>query len=500
MRWVVGLCIFALFWAPWAAAQQEVAPDEPPVTPALVQFRLERAAASIDQMRFTAALMDLDEALKTQAAEPLQEDWARYLRGRALTGIGRANDGEAEVRSHFARRPSPYNFKSVFTVLALRKKWAAAAGAVVELPDALFANVNGAPVNAVSRVLVGLSEAGQLDLRDRLLERLVTAGYTGPYGGKLDDGIRLDYIRRLIASGRAAEAAAQTKFIETPSVMVALLADRTFEPLWELPELKALTAKEMQTRARARAAALSARGLKHGSEVLEAVRAFRAGGEPGKAVETAEKGFAAIAQKPNARRFARQIMIEKAYALTDQGRSSAAENAFDQLLRDFPDDPVTIRLAFARVLEAAGKGDKAIAMLEPLDPDGLSTPARAVSLQILICSRNGDLDNPLLRESRLELEDMGLDAAPALLDALLCMKDDVAARKLVLDWLLRSDIRQGAIAALQLYAEPNSVLPALSERRRRLQALIAREDIQAALKPHGRTLGWSFQRATALSY
>lgn len=497
---VVAFLIGLVLWAPWAAAQQDVAPDEPPVTPALVQFRLERAAASIDQMRFTAALADLDDALKTQAAEPLQEDWARYLRGRALTGVGRGNDGEAEVRGHFARRPSAYNFKSVFTVLAIRKKWAAAAGSVLELPDSLFGNVNGAPVSAVARVLMGLSEAGQTELRDRLLDRLVSAGYTGPFGGKTDDAIRLDYIRRLVAKGQIAEAAAQTKFIETPSVVVSLLTDRTMEPLWEQPEIKALTAKDMQTRVRARANALAARGLKHGGEVLEATRAFRAAGEPDKAADVATKGVAAVGQKPNGRRFVRLISIERAYALADQGRLSAAEAAFEQLLRDFPEDPVAIRLAYARVLEAGGQGAKALSVLEPLDPDGLSTPARAVALQVTVCALSGGPDTPQLRDARLELQDLGLDAAPAQLDALLCAKDDEGARNLLLAWLLRSDIRQGAVAALQLYAEPKSVLPVLSDRRRRLQALIAREDMQSALKPHGRTLGWAFQRATALSY
>lgn len=496
----IGFIVAVLLWAPVAAAQQEVAPDEPPVTPALVQFRLERAAASIDQLRFTAALADLDDALKSQAAEPLQEDWARYLRGRALSGVGRANDGEAEVRGHFARRPTPYNFKSLFTILALRKKWPAAAGAIVELPDSVFPVVNGAPLGTVMGVLSSLNEAGQLDLHDRLLERLVKAGYSGPYGGKTDDALRLNYIQRLLSKGQVADAAAQTKFLETPSVMVALLADRDYEPLWEDANVKALTAKDMQARVRARAVALVARGLAHGGEVLEAVRAFRAAGEPAKAVEVAEKGIAAIAQKPRARRFARQILIEKAYALADQGRASAAENAFDQLLRDYPEDPVPIRLAYARVLEAAGQGAKALTVLDPLDPEGLSIPARAVSLQISVCAQADSNDKPAVREARLELEDMGLDSAPALLEALLCLRDDEAARKLILAWLLRSDIRQGAIAALQLYAEPKTVLPALLDRRRRLQALIAREDVQTALKPHGRTLGWSFQRATALSY
>lgn len=497
---VLGFVILACVWAPFAAAQQDVAPDEPALTPAVVQFRLERAAASIDQMRYTAAISDLDEALKTQAAEPLQEDWARYLRGRALAGMGRGNDGEAEVRAHFARRPTPYNFKSVVTILAVRKKWAAAASSVLELPDSLFANVNGAPVNTILRVSMGLAEAGQTELRDNLLARLVVSGYTGPYGGKTDDTIRLDYIRRLIEKGQVADAAAQTKFVETPSVMITLLTDRGFEGLWETPDLKALTAKDMQFRVKARAAALSARGLKHGGEVLEAVRAFRAAGEPARAVEVADKGIAAISAKPNARRYSRLVLVERAYALADQGRASAAENAFEQLIRDFPEDPVAIRLAYARVLEAAGQGAKALTVLEPLDPDGLSTPARAVSLQIAVCAQSGGSENPAGRDARLELEDMGMDAAPALLDALLCAKDDEAARKLLLGWLLRSDIRQGAVAALQLYAEPKSVLPALSDRRRRLQALIAREDVQAALKPHGRTLGWAFQRATALSY
>jgi tetratricopeptide (TPR) repeat protein len=496
---VVAFFVWVLVWAPFAAAQQDVAPDEPPVTPELVQFRLERAAASIDQMRFTAALMDLDEALKTAAALPLQEDWARYLRGRALTGMGRGQDGEAEVRSHFARRPTPYNFKSLFTILAIRKKWADAAASVLELPDTAFVNANGAPVNAMNRVLMGLSEAGRADVRDRLLDRLVAGGYTGPFGGKVNDTIRLDYIRRLMARGQAAEAAVQTKFVETPSTMISLLTDRAFEPLWEAAELKALTAQDMQARVRARALALAGRGFKHGGEVLEALRAFRVAGDPDKAIDLANKGIASIAQMPHARRFTRLILVERAYALADQGRSSAAENAFEQLLRDYPDDPVPIRLAYARVLEAAGQGAKAVSVLEPLDPEGLSAPARAVALQITICALAGNDSQPL-KDARYELEDMGLDAAPAMLDALLCLKDDDAARKLVLDWLLRSDIRQGAVAALQLYAEPKTVLSALSDRRRRLQALIARDDIQTALKPHGRTLGWAFQRATALSY
>jgi tetratricopeptide (TPR) repeat protein len=500
MRWICVVFVMLLLGAPRAWSQNEVAPDEPVTTPQLVQFRLERAAASIDQLRYTAALADLDEALRPAIAVPAQEDWGRYLRARALTGIGRQQDGETEVRTHFAKRPSAYNFKSLIALLTLRKRWAAGAQAILDLPDTQFALANGAPSQYLLRILLGLSEEGQSALRERLLERLVRGGYTGPWGGKTDDQLRLEFIARLISAGQTAEAAKQTKYLETPSVLVALLTDKQYEPVWTTPEVAELTAKAMQSRVKLRAEALLYRGIKYGAEAVEAVRSFRAAGDPVKAVDTADRSLAIISARPGGRRFARQLLIEKAYALADLGRTSAASNLFDQLLRDFPEDPIAVRLAYARVLEASGEGAKALAVLDPLDPESLSIPARAVALQISACAQSTGADSTSAKEALAELQDMGLNAAPALLDALLCVKDDVGARTLVLGWLLRSDIRRGAVAALQLYAEPKSVLPALADRRRRLQALLSREDVQTALKPFGRTMGWSFQRATALSY
>jgi tetratricopeptide (TPR) repeat protein len=500
MRWICAIFVMSCVWALAARAQNEVAPDEPVTTPQLVQFRLERAAASIDQMRYTAALMDLDEALRPAVAEPAQEDWARYLRARALTGVGRHQDGETEVRTHFAKRPSAYNFKSVMAVLTLRKRWAAGAQAVLDLPETQFVLANGAPPQYLLRVLSGLTEEGQTALRERLLERLVLGAYTGPWGGKTDDHLRLEFIARLTAAGQIADAAKQTKYLETPSVLIALLADKKFEPLWSTPEVTELSAKALQARVKLRAEALRYRGIKYGPEAIEAVRAFRAAGEAAKAVDTADRSLPVISARPGGRRFARQLLIEKAYALADQGRASAASNLFDQLLRDYPEDPIAIRLAHARVLEAAGEGGKALAVLDPLDPESLSVPARAVALQISVCAQSTGADSTTAKDALAELRDMGLNAAPALLDAFLCVKDDEGARTLVLAWLLRSDIRQGAVAALQLYAEPKTVLPALADRRRRLQALLSRDDVQTALKPYGRTMGWSFQRATALSY
>jgi tetratricopeptide (TPR) repeat protein len=489
----------AMLWAAFALAQQEVAPDDAVTSPVIAQARMERAAASIDQGRFRDALADTDAALGYTGLSATQEDWARYLRARALWGVGRGADAETEVRKHYTAKPSAYALRSLVTILALRERWAAAAQAILDLPAGTFAHANAVSVPILDAIVAALSRT-EGALRGRLLARLAGEGYVGPHGGKLDDRLRLQFVSQLLAEGKTEDAAKQTRFLETPSVFVALLTDRAYEKLWTAPDVAALTPQEMQLRVRARAAALINRGVRHGAEALEAVRALRASGEPLRAAATAERSVEQILSRPEGRRYARIILIERAYALADLGQAGAAAAAFDAILGQYPDDPISSRLAYARVMEAAGRPAKALTVLEPLDPEGLTPAARAVALQITACAQQALGQPKAVAEARQELAELGLNAAPAALEAALCAGDDEGAKALVLNWLGRADLRRGAVAALQLYAEPQTVLSVLFERRRRLQALIARQDVQAAIAPHGRTIGWSFQRATAVSY
>ncbi|HAH11183.1 MAG TPA: hypothetical protein DCL48_13880 [Alphaproteobacteria bacterium] len=495
--------IVAAVWllcAGLAGAQQEVAPDPPLTSRALVQARLERAAATIDQARGQGALGDLDAVLKSEYLTPDLSDWAHHLRARALVSAGRGSEAEALARQRYAGAASGYNFKSLISILALRQRWAAGAQVMLDVPKARISDLNAVALPVVETILNGLERAGDKPLYAKVLAKLTSEGYQGLYGGKTDDTLRLRHIAVLTGAGQLPQAVQEAKFLETPAAFVALLADRRFEPLWALPEIAALTPQLMQERVRARADALVARGISHGGEALEAVRGLRAAGDPLKAAQVAADAVGPVRRRQGGARYAKAILLERAYAFADLGRVKDAAAVFDVILKQFPEEPIAVKLASARVLEGAGQAKAALAVLETLDMEGLSAPAQAVALAVTACAQAVLGQKELAAEARDELAALGLNAAPAALEAALCARDDAGARALVLAWLSKPELRGAAVAALQLYEEPRTVLPAQLDRRRRLRALIASADVQAAVFPHGRTMAWSFQRATAVSY
>jgi tetratricopeptide (TPR) repeat protein len=480
--------------------EQDVAPDEPVASAALAQARLERGAAAIDQGRFADAARDIGAAISSGLMTPEQSDWASYLRARAMLGQGAKGDAVNEAKRYFRTRNNPYAFRSLISILTQAERWDEAARSILELPPDKFVFVQEMPHATAESILDGLARGGEARLRGQLLATLVTFGYVGPYGGKPPDNLRFDYVTILTGEGRFDDAARQVPYFESPSVFVSLLTDKRFLPLWESLQVKSLTPEHMTMRTRMRAVALVNRGIRHGGEALEAMRNFRAIGEAQRAVALSDTLFASPAFAAATRRFGRVILIEKAYALADLGQAGLASSVFARVLHQYPEEPVVTRLAHARVLEGAGEARRALDIIAPLEPRGLSEPARAVALQVTACAAAALQQSVLVRDALEGLETIGLNAAPAQLEARICAGDESGARKLIFEWLGRSDLRASAIAALQLYAEPRGVLPVILERRRRLRSLIAREDIQAALKPYGRTIGWAYQRATSVGF
>lgn len=497
---IVFILSLNLVWAKPAPGRNVVAPDDPVTTRELAMARLDRAAAAIDQGRHGDALSDIQQAIVSGRLSAEESDWGSYLRARALSGLGRPEDAAAEARARFTQRNNPYAFRSLVAVHMLNTDPEAAAREFLELPAGSGARLTSlVNVQTVTAIAEGL-RSRDASLRRTFLGWLIAQPYTGPASSKIDDALRFMHLTGLLGEGDIARASAQAIALETPSMFVALLTDKSYEALWADPAVLTMTPQTMLERVRARAFAMSAHGLKRGGDALEAARAFRAVGDPVRAIDVLNSALTTPRLKAELGRQSRVLMIEKAYAFADLSKIAEARAVFIALLDQFADEPVLTRLAYARVMEAAGQTNTALEIMRPLDTAQLPSAARAIGLMITVCASSAAGRTVEAKDALTRLQELDLNAAPSLLEAHLCLADDRSAISLIRRWLESETHRRNAIPALQLYGEPPSIPPRLSDRRRRLHSIIASGDVQDALKPHGRTLGWAFTRAHALSY
>ena len=486
-----GLWIF-LAAAATVAQPTHVASAQPQarIVAAQSDARLEQAAGAIDDGRYAGALELVLAALKATLS-PSDADWAAYLKARALVGLGKGDEGEATVRERYAANANGYTWASLVAIQTTRGRFGAAAQAILDLKEEEFILVNRLRPALMDSIVGGL-DSSQTALRDQLVTRLVEGRYAGPSSQHVPDTLRLRYINLLLRQHRIEDAARQTDGLEAPAILSILLTDKSFEPIWDHPSVKALLLPgalvarvERGVQVRLEQPTLSS------SDWLDLMRALRV---IGRADEAVRLGIHAVDQAREEKRPAGPALrLEIANAYADLGQAWAARRTAKALMSEEPTLSPALRVSIAQILEQTGDDDGALLLLATLEGEA-KTPA---VWRTTACAAH-DLGRIQKRDAALAALDAQAEAAPAeLFDALLCsgQKDKAAA---VLGRMFeRPELRTAAILTAQLYADPANPVADQSDMRYRMKALVATAAVQEAIKPYARSMALPFTIANA---
>lgn len=472
-------------------ASVAVASPKPQVQAVASDARLERSASAIDEGRFADALAVVGEALDGGRLSESDTDWASYLKARALAGLGKAKDAEATAKARFTDNPNGYTWASLVAIFTTLDRHDLAAEAILDLEEEQFIWANRLRPALIESVVAAL-DGGDAATRDKLIVRLVEGRYSGPASQRVPDTLRLRYINMLLRQHRIEDAARQTATLETPAILSILLADRSFEPLWDHPTVRALAVPDALrarvdrgVQARLEQPALSS------SDWLDVMRSMRIIGRSDEAVRL---GLHALNQARNEKRTAGPALrLEMARAYAEQGESWAARRTVRELLREEPSLPGAMRAALAEVLDDAGDDEGALLLLATLQG-----AARTPTVLTLTACAAHDLARDDKRDAALgELTALGDGAAAEMFDALVCtgQKDKAAA---ALGQMLKQPVlRTNAILLAQLYADPPSPASDHNDMRYRMTALVASAAVQEAIKPYARSIALPFTMANA---
>ena len=449
---------------------------------------LERAAGAIDEGRFDEALA-LADGISSDPNVPAQDvDWAAYLQARAMVGLGRGEDGEANVRARFGVHPNGYSWAALVAILVARGQYDKAASEIVELKEENLIYANRLRPGIVDNIVSAL-EGKHVKLRDRVIVRLVEGRYTGPSRQRVPDLLRLRYVNLLLRENRIEDAARQADLLESPAILSWLLTDKSFAALWEHPKVRALLAPgALVARVdRGVQAQLESQTLSS-SDWLDMMRALRAIGKPDEAVRL---GLHALEQARKEKRPAGPApRLEIASAYTDLGQTWAARRTARELLREEASASVSLRIAIADVLEVAGDDEGALALVSALPP----SPG---ALKTIVCAAH-DLDRPARRDGALVALAAQTETAPAeAFAAYVCAGEQAKAAEVLGAMFKRPDLRSAAILTAQLYSDPALPGSDLNDMRYRMKALVASAPVQEAIKPYARTMALPFTIANA---
>lgn len=494
-----GLALLGL----WIVFASSVAVAQPQTvaavatTPAAAQpaavsdARLERSAHAIDEGKFADAFALVGEAIKDGNLSDADADWASYLKARALAGMGQADEAQATAKERFATNTNGYTWASLVAILMTINRHEQAAVAILDLEEEDFIWVNRLRP-AVIENIVGSLDGPKASVRDRLIVRLVEGRYSGPASQRVPDTLRLRYINYLLRQNRLEDAGRQTTSIETPAILSILLTDRSFEPLWEQPMLKALMAPgaliarvERGVQARLEQSALSS------SDWLDVMRSFRI---IGRADEAVRLGLHALKQARSEKRSAgAALRLEMARAYVEQGQSWAARRTARELLREEPSLSAATRLEIAQVLDDAGDDEGALTLLATL-----SGRARTSGVLNLTACAAHDLGRVAQRDAAIAALEAQAATAPAdLFEALVCTGQRDKAAVVLTQMLKQHDLRGSAILRAQLYADPANPAADHNHMRYRMTALVASAAVQEAIKPYARSIALPFTIANA---
>lgn len=355
-------------------------------------------------------------------------------------------------------------------------------------------------LDAIDRLTYGLDRAGAGAVELQVLTLLLEQSDWKPPDTVMPIPPALHFFRsvRLIEAGDLEEARESLLKAKGARLMIDVLSDKRFEPLWDdyvsAHGEDALAAAEAEVAA---SAELMQRFGGHLEPVVAHMQALRLAGRADEAVAIGQR------LRPDllgdAIRFRDQaewgprLLNELGYALDDAGdvvqsrivlRAAAAqpENGVDNVSQ-------AINAALSLVRE--GRGAEAVRALERVNIDNTAGFGRMFLLEVRSCGAALTGDAETADALLAEMLPRWRDNSYATLSALLCRQrlDDAAA--ITIEQLEDPSERQSALRELQIYAPPPSETEYERTIRGRFDALGARPDVLEAVERYGRILTWN---------
>lgn len=310
------------------------------------------------------------------------------------------------------------------------------------------------------------------------------------------DGMRQIQVEGLLRQGRTAQAIAATRKISDPDVLIAMRADKRFDPL-SAADPALLDPKPAALR---QLAGIEALYPAH-PDLLSAVDARTSAlldlNRSEEALALVEAAIARAQKDPRAfkdidSRLGWTINL-KNFALGSLGRDEEALEALETAARVPENGKANINqtLNLAGQQMQMGRFKAALATVASVRDDRLSPYGKAVGLRITACSATQLGDLATADEALGRLRDLKLEAKRQLEDALLCRGDLDGAAAMLIERLQSPVQRNLALAGLQVAPLRPSPLPLDVTLRERRAELRARPDVRAAIDAVGRVITYS---------
>lgn len=464
-------------------------------SPAVRHLREAQEAINADDAKATEAA--LRAAFAAEGFEALDPGWRADLYAAAAQLAAERAD---PTQAHQDLRRATGLPGATFDAWVMRARVAAWLDAYDDIARSLEQVVRRWPERAreLDVSLLGLAifggEPGRPAAGD-LLEALLAADYRTPVTGETSE-YWLDLALRRADAGDVEGARAVLGRVDDPFVLARAAADRRLDAAFDAPP----TGEQLMAMARRHEADLRARALldPDRTEILASLaRSMMVLGAHEAVIALADQAEAQLAAAPES--FVDEdehmawVIDSAARAERRMGRIDAAiarfRRASDQL--ELGQDNTSQVLNLANLLAEAGRTREATAEIARVGRMSGYGRMVLVSVQHIVAVQEGDADAE--KVAMAYLAEHSADNASAYFDALLRTgRSDEAADHLVgrLDDPAR---RADALLDLQRFRE-GAPLPVDTLRRERLDALLAREDVAAAIARHGRVLEWPLYR------
>lgn len=458
---------------------------------------LREAQEAINTGDAKAAEAALRAAFAAEGFEALDPGWRSDLHAAAA---GLAADRGDPTQAHQDLRSATALPGASFDAWLARARVAVWLDAYDDAARSLAALVQRWPARAseLDVSLLGVAIFGGEPARPgagELLEALFAADYRTPVTGEGSEYWLALALHRLGAGDGAAVRAAIDR-IDDPFVLARAAADRRLDAAFDAPP----TGDELLAMARRLEADLRARALldPDRTEILASLaRAMMMLGEHEAVIALADQAEAQLAAAPesfvDADEHLAWVIDSAARAERRLGRVDAAIARFERASRqrELGQDNTSQVLNLANLLAEAGRTREATAAVARVGRMSGYGRMVLVSVQHIVALQEKDADAEKI--AMAYLAEHRADNASAYFDALLRSNrlDDAAVH--LVERLDDPRRRGDALDELQRFRE-GAPLPVDTLRRERLDALLAREDVAAAVARHGRILAWPLYR------
>lgn len=352
--------------------------------------------------------------------------------------------------------------------------------------------VNEFEISDVWRIWRWLRDEKRPDDQFALLEALAKAKFRGDDKHVLPDALMSEYAATLIGRDRLDEADRVIEPMMITSVLIGMRFDGRYRKLWNRSAFKRKTdpkpAAERELKYWVKAGQAEPRSLKVIHNQMQILRALN---RPADAVALGKKVLAAPANFENDAEYMLWVYNELFYALIDVGQTGEANAMMEPLLqRSVEKEPSLVNqlINYGAQLAYQSQPEKALKTVEGVKREFVSPFGQKWVEAVQVCA-HVQMNNQAEADAVLErMKQAAEENYSAVMEALLCLNRMDDAAQLMITRLRDPVHYEGALSALQTYAQPQHQLPFAKVLMGRMAELRTRADIRTEVAKRGRLL------------